>query len=67
MAQSKRGKGNFTPRKLTDEQVRKIKADLVGRCSACGRKDSYKTIGERYGVTAVTIHNIAHGLSRVAA
>lgn len=60
-------RGNFTPRKLTDAQVRSIRADLEAGCDHCGAKPTYREIGERYGVSAATIHNIAHGKSRVAA
>ncbi|MBH1992469.1 MAG: hypothetical protein I8H86_06240 [Sphingomonadaceae bacterium] len=60
-------RGNFTPRKLTDDQVRLIRADLEARCGHCGGRDTYRQIGERYGVSAVTIHKIATGKSRVAA
>lgn len=58
---------NRKPRKLTDEQVRAIRDELGTHCCACGHKRTYRDIGAAFGVTQVTVHNIATGKSRMSA
>lgn len=45
-------------RKLTEEQVKAIKAALSTPCTCCGHEASYRELGDKFGVSAVTIFNI---------
>lgn len=45
-------------RKLTEEQVKAIKAALSAPCKCCGHEASYRELGDKFGVSGVTIFNI---------
>lgn len=60
MVDQPRGKGNFTPRKLSDAQVREIRAILHARAP----RPTLKSIAAQFGVSRVMIHKIAAGKSR---
>lgn len=60
-------RGNFTHRKLSDEQVREIIATYETPAPFPFRRPTYALIGRKYGVSAVMIHKIISRKSRVMA
>lgn len=49
--------------KLTEDDVRKIRALLATPCAGCGRALSQYDLGRQFGVSHVMIHKIATGRS----
>ena len=60
-------RGNFAPKKLTDDQVRAIRAEAATPCACCGRSETLRAIAARYGVSHVMVRKIITGQARVAA
>jgi hypothetical protein len=49
--------------KLTEAQVREIRALHSTPCKCCGRSATLAEIGRQYGCSAVNIHSIVRGES----
>lgn len=62
MVDQPRGKGNFQPRKLSDQQVREIR-NLMCDC-APGARPTLRSMAAKFGVSHVMIHKIAAGQAR---
>jgi hypothetical protein len=49
--------------KLTESQVREIRAALTTPCACCGALPTQRSLAPKYGVSFVMIHKIAKGES----